>query len=346
MQCREKGLRRRGYHRLRHGRSRRADLGSHCRRGTRGSGRGARGATGPSRSSARLAVAPRRLHEDLVGGDDQPDGLPGQQHRHPLHRGRRAGSFGVAGGPAGHSPRCCRSSCSRSQPGHGSIECGVGRCSSPAISAGRSPCSDPDRVRARRANDLAAVRSRLRGRPADGLLRRRRPVVSSCAARSRRPGRGQRQAADLGLGRADRRPRAWRRDHQPGRRSVRGDRRCRQLPGLWQPDLADPKARSPQACRRRLAHEPAPGDRRGPAIRPRQPVPADDRRLDGHIEPGHQPGLLDIRRLRVRATAAHTGLDRAGIRARQHRYPGGSDAGGTVVEASWRRAGRRSARCS
>ena len=103
---------------------------------------------------------------------------------------------------------------------------------------------DPDRVRIRRADDLAALCGGLPRRDRDRLLRRRLPVVS---ARARRPAPARRrelEAGDQPLERAARRAGSCRGHRRPVERARCDRLRRRQLPRLGAPHLPDPQGRA------------------------------------------------------------------------------------------------------
>ena len=107
----------------------------------------------------------------------------------------------------------------------------------------------PGRVRARRADHLAALRGRLRGRHAHGLLRRRVPVVSPLARRAHAARRGQLAARDQPHRRADRRPGGGRRARRGHHGAGRDRPRRRQLPRLGGAAQPDPDGRASGSSR-------------------------------------------------------------------------------------------------
>ena len=157
--------------------------------------------------------------EALVGGDRQPV-------RHPVHDPRaapgrrdRAACLGVRDRSA---ERRRVPAVRPDQPPGGS----VGRPDAPEADSRRRRSResaaarlDPDRLRVRRAHDLAALRGRLPRRDRDGVLRRRLPVVPSRARRSPAARRRKLEARDQPRRSAARRPGARRSRHRPAERT-------------------------------------------------------------------------------------------------------------------------------
>ena len=180
---------------------------------------------------------------------------------------------------------------------------------------------DPGLLRPRDADDLAALRRRVRQRLPHGVLRRRLPELPAVARRARAARRGQRQARDDPV-RGRRRRAGRRRDaDRPHRRAGRDRHRRAELRGLGRVPAGHPAARADARTRRdrrRLAHLRADRGRRGSPLRARHPLPAGDRRLLRAVEPVHQHRpvhLHPVPRPRARVHAGHARprvLDRLG----------------------------------
>ena len=307
------------------------------RRRARARGRGERlnAAAGRSLAESGLPLA-------LVVADDQPVRLADQPARPAARRDRRARGERVRG----RAPR------------RGRVP-----SLSPPVAAGRRlgrpapPQADPDRLRpgacrrarldtarllARRTDDLAALRRRLRRRSRHRLLRRRVPVVSAVARCSIRADGGQLEAGGEPLRGAARRAGRRRRADRAADRAGRGRSRCDQLPRLRASPPAHPHRRGGTGGR-------------GPAFAPRGAARGAQLCPPAPVHPRHGGIGRDLQLLRERRRRDRPRLrgararplgddDRDRARARQRRLPrrrARREAGG-VERSAW--GGRSSAR--
>ena len=168
------------------------------------------------------------------------------------------------------------------------------------LRTGRAPDDDPDRVRRRRPHPRPALRRRLPRRRLPGLLRRRVPVVPPVARRARADHRGQLEARDQPLRRADRGAGVRRSAGPDPHRAVGGPRRRAELPRLGPLPAPHPQGRGRRRGRdgRRSQGQPVDRSEGGSPLRPRQPEPARAGGLHRDVELLLERRVLDLPRVR------------------------------------------------